>query len=94
MTSYQRLKQKCEYLQMQVDMFKNALTIVRQEPQVVEDFSADSVSLAMRALYSIRENEIDKEMKERLNHWVAMNLDRETIMRLLDMKDKQNETND
>ena len=60
MTSYQKLKQKCEYLQSQVDIFKNALTVVRQAPQVVEDFSQDSISLTMRTLYSIRENEISK----------------------------------
>ena len=58
MSSYQKLKQKCEYLQSQVDMFKNALTVVRQEPQVVEDFSKDSISLTMRTLYRIRENNI------------------------------------
>lgn len=86
MTSYQKLKQKCEYLQSQVDIFKNALTIVRQEPQVIEDFSEDSISLTMRTLYNIRENQINEEMKKRLNHWVAFNLDKETIERLLKLK--------
>lgn len=87
MTSYQKLKQKCEYLQSQLDIFKNALTIVRQEPQVIEDFSKDSISLTMRTLYDIRENQINEEMKERLNHWVAFNLDKETIEHLLKLKE-------
>ena len=91
MTSYQKLKQKCEYLQSQLDIFKNALTIVRQEPQVIEDFSKDSISLTMRTLYDIRENQINEEMKERLNHWVAFNLDKETIERLLKLKEARKE---
>lgn len=91
MTSYQKLKQKCDYLQSQVDIFKNALTIVRQEPQVIEDFSKDAISLTMRTLYAIRENEINEEMKERLNHWVAFNLDKATIMRLLKLKEWLND---
>jgi 3-dehydroquinate dehydratase len=91
MTSYQKLKQKCEYLQSQVDIFKNALTVVRQAPQVVEDFSQDSISLTMRTLYSIRENEINEDLKIRLNHWVASNLDKETIERLLKLKENKDE---
>lgn len=88
MTSYQKLKFKCEKLQAQVDIFKNALTIVIQDPQVVEDFSQDSISLNMRTLYSVRENEINEELKRRLNHWVAFNLDKETIERLLKLKEE------
>ena len=88
MTSYQKLKQKCEYLQSQVDIFKNALTVVRQVPRVVEDFSQDSISLTMRTLYSIRENEINEDLKRRLNRWVAFNLDKETIERLLKLKEE------
>lgn len=86
MTSYQKLKAKCEYLQSQIDIFKNALTIVKEEPILAEDFSQDSISLTMRTMYAIRENEIDMEMKKRLNHWVAFNLDKETIMKLLETK--------
>ncbi len=88
MTSYQKLKLKCEYLQSQVDIFKNALTVVRQAPQVVEDFSKDSISLTMRTLYSVRENEINEDLKRRLNRWVAFNLDKETIERLLKLKEE------
>ena len=92
MTSYQKLKLKCEYLQSQVDIFKNAFTVVRQDPQVVEDFSQDSISLTMRTLYSIsenvRENEINEDLKRRLNRWAAFNLDKETIERLLKLKEE------
>ena len=87
MTSYQKLKQKCKYLQSQVDIFKNALTIVKQEPQVVKDFNKGNVSYTMKMLYAIRENEIDEELKRKLNHWVAFNLDKETIERLLKLKE-------
>lgn len=89
MNSYQKLKQKCEYLQSQVDIFKNALTIVRKEPQVVENFNKDSVSYTMKMQYAIRENEINEELKRKLNHWVAFNLDKETIERLLKLKEEE-----
>lgn len=86
MTSYQRLKAKCEYLQSQIDIFKGALTVVRQEPQMVEDISKDSLSYAVKMQYAIIENEINEEMKKRLNHWVVENLDKKTIMRFLEEK--------
>lgn len=103
MNSYQKLKQKYKYLQSQVDifqqkckdlqsqidMFKNALIVVRKEPQVVEDFSKDFVSYTMKMQYAIRENEINEELKRRLNHWVAFNLDKETIERLLKLKEEE-----
>ena len=83
MTSYQKLKQRCEDLQNQLDIFKNALTIVRQEPQVVEDNG--ELTISMR--YAIMENTINQEMKEHLNHWVANNLDVKTIMRLFNFRE-------
>lgn len=83
MTSYQKLKQRCEYLERQVDIFRNALTIARQEPQVVVE---DNGKLSMSMRYAIMENEINEQMKEKLNHWVANNLDEDTIKRLLELK--------
>lgn len=88
MTSYQKLKEKCEYLQRQLDIFKNALTVANTEPNIIVDDSKDFVSLYMQSFYSIREKQIDEELKQRLNSWVAENLDEETILRLLEIKRK------
>lgn len=89
MTSYQRLKQKCKYLQSQVDIFKNALTVVRQEPQLVE---VDTGKYNLVEKLAIQRNKIyDERIKEELNKWVAYNLDKDSVMALLKLKELEND---
>lgn len=83
MTSYQKLKMKCEHLQSQVDIFKNALTIIRTEPEMKVKPDGD---VFLTSSYKIIENKIDYDTQVALNHWVAFNLDEITINRLLKMK--------
>ena len=71
-------------MQNQLEIFKNALTIVEQEPQVVVK---DNGELLMSMRYAIMENEINEQMKERLNNWVANNLDVKSIMRLFNLRE-------
>ena len=58
MTSYQRLKEKCDRLQAQVDMFKSALTIAKTPPKTCVDKQGH---MCLSQSYQIIENTIDHE---------------------------------
>ncbi len=92
MTSYQNLKFKCEKLQAQVDLFKDALTIARPVDPISIDFT-DRHTLTFAEQIAIRRNKIiNEKIKSELQHWVAENLDEETISHLLNVKKElQNE---
>lgn len=92
MTSYQILKFKCEKLQAQVDLFKDALTIARPVEPISVDFT-DGHTLNLEEKIAIRRNKIiNEKIKSELQHWVAENLDEETILHLLNVKKElQNE---
>ena len=83
MNSYQKLKRKCDYLESQVRLFKEALTIYYTP--LMETHEDGSITYESR-IY-IKQNElIDKQVKIELQRWVAKNLDKESIMHLLELK--------
>ena len=83
MNSYQKLKSKCDYLESQVRLFKEALTIYYTP--LMETHEDGSMTYESRIL--IQQNElIDEQIKLELQRWVAKNLDRESIMHLLELK--------
>ena len=83
MNSYQKLKRKCDYLESQVRLFKEALTIYYTP--LMETHEDGSMTYESR-IY-IKQNElIDKQVKIELQRWVAKNLDKESIMHLLELK--------
>lgn len=84
MSSYQKLKFKCEQLEGQLNFLKNALTIYQAVPEPVANEDG-SVSLEMRWAV-VRNKMVNEECKRQLQFWVAENLDEKTIMRLLEMK--------
>ena len=84
MNSYQKLKRKCDYLENQVRLFKDALTINHTQMKLVENEDG-SMTYASKIL--IQQNElIDEQVKLELQRWVAKNLDKESIMHLLELK--------
>lgn len=83
MTSYQKLKAKCQKLQSQVDIFKNALTIARTEPQM--QMKPDG-NFCLTCSYQIIENKIDYETQLKLTHWVINNIDKKIIKKWLEEK--------
>ena len=83
MNSYQKLKSKCDYLESQVRLFKEALTIYYTP--LMETHEDGSMTYESR-IY-IKQNElIDEQIKLELQRWVAKNLDEESIMHLLELK--------
>lgn len=83
MNSYQKLKSKCDYLESQVRLFKEALTIYYTP--LMETHEDGSMTYESR-IY-IKQNElIDKQIRLELQRWVAKNLDKESIMHLLELK--------
>lgn len=85
MNSYQKLKSKCDYLENQVKLFKDALTINHAPMKLVETHEDGSMTYASKIL--IQQNElIDEQIKLELQRWVAKNLDKESIMHLLELK--------
>lgn len=83
MNSYQKLKSKCDYLESQVRLFKKALTIYYTP--LMETHEDGSMTYASK-IY-IQQNElIDEQVKLALQRWVAKNLDKESIMHLLELK--------
>lgn len=83
MNSYQKLKSKCDYLENQVRLFKDALTIYYTP--LMEKHEDGSMTYASKIL--IQQNElIDEQIKLELQRWVAKNLDEESIMHLLELK--------
>lgn len=91
MTSYQKLKEKCESLESQndilqrrIDIFKNALTIARTTTSNII-ISDREVGIAEKIVIQRSKNLEELERKE-LSKWVADNLDKETVLKLLEMK--------
>lgn len=83
MNSYQKLKSKCDYLESQVRLFKEALTIYYTP--LMETHEDGSMTYESRIC--IKQNElIDEQIKLELQRWVAKNLDKESIMHLLELK--------
>ena len=84
MNSYQKLKNKCDYLESQVRMFKEALTINHTPSKLIEN---EDGSMTYESRIYIQQNElIDEQIKLELQRWVAKNLDEESIMHLLELK--------
>ena len=84
MNSYQKLKSKCEYLESQVRLFKEALTINHTPSKLIEN---EDGSMTYESKIYIQQNElIDEQIKLELQRWVAKNLDEESIMHLLELK--------
>lgn len=85
MNSYQKLKAKCDYLESQVRLFKDALTLHHTQMKLVETHEDGSMNYESK-IY-IQQNElIDEQIKLELQRWVAKNLDKESIMHLLELK--------
>ena len=84
MNSYQKLKSKCDYLESQVRLFKEALTINHTPSKLIEN---EDGSITYESKIYIQQNElIDEQIKFELQRWVAKNLDKESIMHLLELK--------
>lgn len=84
MNSYQKLKAKCDYLESQVRLFKEALTINHTPSKLIEN---EDGSMTYESRIYIQQNElIDEQVKLALQRWVALNLDKESIMHLLELK--------
>ena len=84
MNSYQKLKSKCDYLENQVKLFKDALTINHTPSKLIEN---EDGSMTYESKIYIQQNElIDEQIKLELQRWVAKNLDEESIMHLLELK--------
>lgn len=84
MTSYQKLKFKCEQLEGKISFLKNALTIYEAQPEPVTEEDG-SVSLGVRFAV-VRNKLVNEECKRQLQLFVAENLDEKTIMKLLEIK--------
>lgn len=84
MNSYQKLKAKCDYLESQVRLFKEALTINHPPSKLIEN---EDGSMTYESKIYIQQNKlIDEQIKIELQRWVAKNLDKESIMHLLELK--------
>ena len=84
MNSYQKLKAKCDYLESQVRLFKEALTINHTPSKLIEN---EDGSMNYESKIYIQQNKlIDEQIKLELQRWVAKNLDKESIMHLLELK--------
>lgn len=84
MNSYQKLKSKCDYLESQVRLFKEALTINHTPSKLIEN---EDGSMTYESKIYIQQNKlIDEQIKLELQRWVAKNLDKESIMHLLELK--------
>lgn len=85
-SSYQKLKSKCDYLQRQVDIFKGALTIYGAPPETI---TIEDGSISFQERIFIQRNKLfDEQIKQELNRWVAFNLDKESVLKLLEIKEK------
>lgn len=84
MNSYQKLKSKCDYLESQVRLFKEALTINRTPSKLIEN--EDGSMTYESRIYFHPNKLIDEQIKLALQRWVALNLDKESIMNLLELK--------
>ena len=87
MNSYQKLKRRNEYLENQVKLFKDALTIYEAPPKPIQHEDG-SITLEER-IYVQRNKLFDEQIKLELQRWVAFNLDKDSIMALLELKEKK-----
>lgn len=85
MNSYQKLKRRNEYLEGQVRIFKNALTIYDAPPEPIQHEDG-SITLEER-IYVQRNKLFDEQIKLELQRWVAFNLDKDSITALLELKE-------
>lgn len=93
MTSYQKLKQKIESLENTIrcmdrdlNIFKNALTYV-EVPKIERDENGQLFHFSMNYVV-VPTKKLDEYSKHELSRWVAMNLDKPTVMKLLAWKEK------
>ena len=86
MNSYQKLKRRNEYLEGQVRLFKDALTIYDAPPESIQHEDG-SITLEER-IYIQRNKLFDEQIKLELQRWVAFNLDKDSIMALLELKER------
>ena len=86
MTSYQRLKRKYEMLLEREELFKNVLTIATLPPKVETD-KQGNMSFT-QYYYCKATKELDKIAREELMRWVVQNLDKERILKLLEIKEQ------
>ena len=86
MNSYQKLKRRNEYLESQVRLFKDALTIYEAPPEPIQHEDG-SITLEER-MYIQRNKLFDEQIKLELQRWVAFNLDKDSIMALLELKER------
>lgn len=86
MNSYQRLKQKYESLLESQKVFKNALTIATLPPKIETD---EQGNMSFTQYYYCKATkELDKIAKEELMRWVVRNLDKERVLKLLEIKEQ------
>ena len=85
MNSYQKLKAKCDYLENQVRLFKDALIFNHTQMKLVETHEDGSMTYESK-IYIQQNKLIDEQVKLELQRWVAKNLDKESIMHLLELK--------
>lgn len=85
MNSYQKLKAKCDYLESQVRLFKDALTLHHTQMKLSETHEDGSMTYENK-IYIQQNKLIDEQIKIELQRWVAKNLDKESIMHLLELK--------
>ena len=86
MNSYHKLKRRNEYLEGQVRLFKNALTIYEAPPEPVQHEDG-SITLEER-IYVQRNKLFNEQIKLELQRWVAFNLDKDSVMALLELKER------
>lgn len=86
MNSYQRLKAKYEQLLESQEVFKNALTIASLPPKIETD-EKGNMSFTQQ-FYCKATKELDKVAREELMRWVVRNLDKERVLKLLEIKEQ------
>ena len=93
MTSYQRLKNKVESLENTIrcmerdlNIFKNALTYV-EVPKIERNEDGQLYRFSMNYVV-VPTKKLDEYAKHELSRWVAINLDKATVMELLALKEK------
>lgn len=87
MTSYQRLKAKCEELERQIEWVKGALIVATKFEQPEFDPKNNTLEYQLAYLVEASKRELDYEVKRKLCEWVATNLDKEYVMELLELKE-------
>ena len=86
MNSYQRLKAKYEQLLESQEVFKNALTIVSLPPEIKTDKNGNMTFT--QKVYCEATKQLNDMAKEKLMRWVVQNLDKERVLKLLEIKEQ------